>query len=514
MKHTFINRLCALTLALCLCALPTLASAADTYLPDGDVTHTDFTLSLALHADGFPQSKAHLDDWETFLGKLSLAGAMDSLAMFTPDSRVYLNAALRLNGKDRLPFVYDGYHSYRYLTSPALNDEVLYFQMHNFLEFMLKPYFYMELPTQYLALLMYPEAAYWLGDSYYTPVKELLSEARDTALGDATAPVTTVANDGEGSLTIIGGADGPTQIYLATPDDDAAEGDILLYTVPYQDLYELCETLDLIVNDDVELGRAYFFFTCLLTEIYASDMVLDMLGDLESELDSLDPDEKGMTVMETPVSTICSIGDTVVFMKTVKDSVTTYAFTLPTPDGYVLTFNYSWAPQDEGAALSAALAVTLDGVEAVALTAEGEGLPREGELGGQGSLTLAASGFTIGEDVPPAIFDFSWSRDAAQKPYTLDLTVDWIHPETLKPALTLAFNGTLSTVDKSVFVEKSYPQNDFFNLNETFLEEYKARLLPSMLLKLTPFVLEMPSGVIDDIYRFTADTDILVSFIE
>ena len=100
------------------CALLPTLSVADTYLPDGPVTHVDFTLGLKLHADGFPESKAHLSDWETFLNKLDLRGSMDTLAMLTPDSRVYLNGALRLNGKDQVPFVYDGYHSYRYLSFP------------------------------------------------------------------------------------------------------------------------------------------------------------------------------------------------------------------------------------------------------------------------------------------------------------------------------------------------------------------------------------------------------------
>ncbi|MDD3214097.1 MAG: hypothetical protein PHY64_10505, partial [Eubacteriales bacterium] len=66
MKRKFFTRLCALATALCLCVLPTLA-AADTYLPDGEVTHADFTLGLSLHADGFPQGRAHLSDWEAFL---------------------------------------------------------------------------------------------------------------------------------------------------------------------------------------------------------------------------------------------------------------------------------------------------------------------------------------------------------------------------------------------------------------------------------------------------------------
>ncbi len=527
MKHPLFDRLCALVLALCLCALPALASA-DTYLPDGDVTHADFTLKLSLHADGFPQGKAHFGAWETFLNKLDLKGSMDSLAMFTPDSRVYLNAALRLNGEEKLPFVYDGYHSYRYLTSPALNNESLHFQMHNFLEFMLKPYYYMELPTQYLALLLYPDAAYWLGNSYYTPVRDMLTDAREAARngetnidGDADTDVQddTSSDADASSVAVIGGADGPTAIFVASPADagdaevPAADGTVT-YVVPYEKLYELCETLDLIVTDDEELGRAYYFFTCLLTEAYASDMALGILGNLENELDNLDPDENGMTVTETPTGLTCTLGDTDLFVKTVEDGVTSITLTLPTSEGYVVGFDYRWDASGAGAALSAALTVTLNGEEAVKLTAEGDGLPREGDLSGAGNLTLTASGYTFTQPMPPLIFRFDWTKDAAALPYTLALNVGWIHPDTLKPALSLAFEGALSAVDKSVFVEKAYPQNDFFNLNETFLNEYKARMLPAMILKLIPFALETPAGVIDDIYRFTSDTDILVSFVE
>lgn len=531
MKRSIWSRSFAVLLAFCLFALPA-ASLADTYLPDGEVTHTDFSLNLSLHADGFPAgSSAHLTDWETFLQKLSVSGAMDSLAMFTPNSRVYLNGALNLNGEEQIPFVYDGYHSYRYLSSPAFNDETLFFQMHNFLEFMLKPYYYMELPTQYLALLMYPDAAYWIGDSYYTPVVETLENAKAEALASAAANTAAavdsdasassgtadVTADDSGtpneaaSIAIIGGADGPTGIFVA--NGEQPDGSIT-YTVPYADLYELSETLDLIVNDDNDLYRAYYFFTCLLTDLYASDMTLDMLGNLEYELEAADPDELDMVVTQSAEGMTVSIGDQVLFEKHVDGDANAFTLTLPTSEGYSVTFDYAWTPQDVGAALSATLTVALDGEDAIVLTVEGTGMPCEGDLGGEGNLTLTASGYTFTQEVQPLMFDFNWTRDAAEKPYTLDLHVDWIHPETMLPALSLDFSGTLSTVDKSVFKEGTYEQSDFFNLNETFLEEYKARLMPTMILKLAPIVLEMPAGVINDIYQFSYDTDILVSFME
>jgi hypothetical protein len=98
--------------------------------------------------------------------------------------------------------------------------------------------------------------------------------------------------------------------------------------------------------------------------------------------------------------------------------------------------------------------------------------------------------------------------------YTLDVTLNWLHPETAASALSLHFNGTFTAEDKSVFVEGSYPQNDFFNLNETYLEEYKSRMLPSLTLSLVPFLLETPAGVINDLYAFADQTNILVSFAE
>ena len=175
-----IRRALTLVLVLCLATLPAL-SVADTYLPDGEVTHVDFTLSAAVHPEGFPATGAHLSDWASLLQKLDVKASMDALALLDPQSRVYASGALRLNGKDQIPFVYDGYHSYRYLLSPALGNEALFFQMHNFLEFMLKPYYYMALPTQYLGLMMYPEASVYLGNSFFTPVRDMMAAAKEDA---------------------------------------------------------------------------------------------------------------------------------------------------------------------------------------------------------------------------------------------------------------------------------------------------------------------------------------------
>ena len=52
--------------------------------------------------------------------------------------------------------------------------------------------------------------------------------------------------------------------------------------------------------------------------------------------------------------------------------------------------------------------------------------------------------------------------------------VDWLHPETEKPAFTLLYSADVEMKDESALVDRTYDnQNDFFHLNDDYLEEYK-----------------------------------------
>ena len=82
----------------------------------------------------------------------------------------------------------------------------------------------------------------------------------------------------------------------------------------YAELYELCETLDLIVNDDWDYERAYFYFTCLLTDLGASDLALQKLGYLEDWLAFMDPEEKGLFITDDGVSQTYTLGNTQVVL--------------------------------------------------------------------------------------------------------------------------------------------------------------------------------------------------------
>lgn len=455
MKHShFWTRLTALLL--CVLLLP-FSALADVVRDDLPVTRSDFELKLKLHADGFPDDgAAHYQDWEAYLDQLSVKGVIDTQLFLDPLSRVGMDATLCLNDREYVPFRYDGYYSFRYVRSPALDGASVHFQMQNFLEFMLKGYYFMDLPTPLIGLLLYPENAYELAMAYWEPVQEALS--------------------GEGSRT-----------------------------VDYTRLYELCETLDLLSTEDPYMNPVYFFVTALLVTTGASDTLLYRLSYLEDVLETMDPDEEGMTITVQGDTQRYVLGDTTVFEKTADG----WTLCLADSDGYVL--NASW--QDTGAERHFAIQALLEEEERLGLRFDLDGLPADGQLSAQGSASITLSGEALYEQPAPLNFTYQYTRSAEALPYDMALAVDWLHPETGSPALTLSYSAAMSDVEYTVLADRPFDnQDDFFHLNDSYMEEYKERFTKSLALAFAPFVLHMPAGCLSDAYAFLDNTGFLAFF--
>ena len=86
-----------------------------------------------------------------------------------------------------------------------------------------------------------------------------------------------------------------------------------------------------------------------------------------------------------------------------------------------------------------------------------------------------------------------------------------LHPETQQKMLTAKLILNNSEVPFTVLQERDYPQEDFFHLNDEYLQRIKESYIPSLALNFLPVIAEMPAGVINDIIRFAEETDILVS---
>ena len=439
--------LCRLTaLLLCLCLLPAFAFADTNH--GTPVTRSDLVLNFDVYPEGFPDDGlAHYEDWKTFLDKISLQGEMRAQKFLSPYSRVMLDGGVYLNGKNVIPFEYDGYYSFRYLRTPAFGGASVHFQMFNFFQFMLKPYYYMGLPTQLIALPMYPEAAVEMWQKYAGPMAEVLG--------------------GEGSRT-----------------------------VSYEELYALCEELDLIITED-DYFKAYYFLTCLFIDFGLDWTLQDKLGYLEYWLDYLDPEQQGLTITAEGENETWVLGETTVFEKNAEG----FSVYLPDEEGY--EFCFDWA--NDGDNLSAAFVVNLEGGEY--LNAR---LAVDGMESGEGAVHIDVTGDGMWYDIPHTELHYRFTRTAEALPYSVSFEADYVHPETGLPCIGLKYAADMDEMDYTGVYDRPIDnQDDFFMLNESFLSEYKERFLPTIALAATPIALELPAGVISDVIGFMETTGLL-----
>lgn len=450
MHHSRVCRLLALLLAVCV--LPAVAFA-DTN--DGTpVTRSAFTARLRVNPDGFPEdTQAHVKDWQVYLDKLALTGVADAQSFLSPFSRVYFDGGLYLNGQNALPLVYDGYYSFRYLRSPALGDTSMHFQMFNFLQFMLKGYYFMELPTQLIGLLLYPEATTALMNAYEAPLAQTFA--------------------GEGTRT-----------------------------VSYDELLELCERLNALVQEDPH-DAIYYYLTCLLTALDAGDITYERLGAMELWLDYLDPEQQGMAIEQDGDTTTYTLGDTTLLTATAEG----FTLHLPEEEGAALDVTF----QNADGLLSADVQVTQDEDELIALSLCVDGLPTDDAWQlAEGTATFSLSGSALMEEHTPVTLRYRAERSAALRPYDLAFDVDVLHAETGLPTVGATVTAHVETLPPDVLVERPYDnQDDFFHLNEGYLEEYKEQLTPTIARSLLPFVLEMPGGAFADVIDTLSEIGIL-----
>ena len=460
MKNWFFPRM--ISILLCLFLFLSAAQAdSSTYIPaDSQAIHSKMNLRMDLHPDGFPGDALKLKAWEDFLQKLSLKGTVNTIDFGQPISRVYFNGGLYIRDVIKIPFVYDGYHSYRYLISPAVRNDSIHFQMHNFFQFMLKPYYYMDLPTPYIALLLYPEAAYYVWDSYYGSLQEAL-DRRETQI------------------------------------------------IPYETLRALCQQMSLYVTDDTYYDRITFFFTSLLTDIGLAESTLSYLSSLESYLDVLDPGKEGLTITVEDGRRAFMLGGRALYEETSGNNGSfAFILMLPGKEGQELHCAYRWEPSKSGALLLAELNVIEDGTSVLSIRVDGSGLPVEGDLQGEGRVSLIISGYVTEERFPPLSFAFRWEKNRVELPHHFSLDMDWLHPNTDLPALSMHYDASMWKADPGIFVEGAYPQEDFFSLNEVSMAEYQIRYMPTLALALAPVILEMPAGVLEDVILFAVNTGI------
>ena len=470
MKHSRFVRLMALLLTICL--LPTAALAyGEVPVYQDPVTRTDLQLNLKVVPEGFPEgTAADLKGWQEFLDKISFRGVLDSQNVLTDKVRGWFDGGLYVKEDLIVPFQVDVYFAFRYMISQAIKGESMFFKMENFLEFMMKPRYFMDLPTDYIALLMYPEATLDMRDRFYTPLAKLCQGKGDR-------------------------------------------------TVSYDDLYDLALSWeDMYMNDGDDDYKMYFFFTCLLYQLGINYDVYDKIGEMTAWLDVLDPEAAGMTITEKGGVATYTIGEYEVFT-TDLDSTRNFTLTLPDENGNLLTFTSKenlhddWNGDDWWMELAITLAPEEEGGERenyLTLTVDCHDVPlRQLYLTG-GSISISGDGSALQEPFQ-ADFRLYMERTDIQKPNSTKLSLHYLHPQTSQVCFAADLVLNMSEVPFTVLQERDYPQEDLFHLNDEYLERIKENYIPSLAVSFLPVIAQMPAGVINDILRFAEETDILVS---
>ena len=467
-RHWLVRALC---MALCACLWPLFALGEQ----EPVITETQFDVSVTLDASAFPQgASSRLKDWQTFLSKLSLRGKLDSQAFWAEGERRRYDAALCVNGKETLPFVLNTDDQNYWLTSPAVAGETLFFNMFNYYEFMLKPYYFMGLPTNRLAFLLWPYGDYYMADLYYRPIADAIA--------------------GEGTRV-----------------------------VPYETLSELALSLDNMYFEDWANYPAHFVLA-LLVDLEVDDLFMDIeteagLTELENWLDYLDPEQQGMTITVsgsgTRSRTEYAIGGQRLLTVQRAGDATVIGLRLQNEAGFGLRLDYDYTPAADGARLTVTLATLRpDGSTGFVMTAQGAGLPIDGLTSGEGTLRLTMGGLRLGLEAGtnwPFDFTFGWQSDAAQCPVHTDLWLSYLHPQTGRAAVTVrAALDSTDGLSPSVFDGESLTYaNDVFGVNSGSLTELKSKVKLPLVLSMVPVVLEAPAGVLNDVVELMKNTGVL-----
>ena len=470
MKHT-LTRITALLLCLCLMAPAAALAYGEVPVYQDPVTHTDITLNLDLIPEGFPdQSVADLKGWQEFLNKLSFRGALDLQNPLTDKVRAWFDGGLYLNDKLTVPFQVDVYFAFRYFQSRAIKGESMFFKMENFFEFMMKPRYFMDLPTDYISLLMYPEATLEMRDRFYTPLAELCK----------------------------------------------GEGDRV---VSYDDLYDLCLSWEYMYENDWEdENKLYFYLTALLYQLGINYDVYDQIGMMTAWLDVLDPKGAGLIITVQDGVETYTIGEHVVLTRDVN-STRNFTLSLPNEYGDVLTFTSIEELQDDRDGdnwqmeLRVLLAPEEEGDEQenyLTMSLKMENIPLRDQYQTSGIAYFRVNGTAVEEPIVYSMLLTSLRTDIKMPNQTI-YTVSLLHPETMNSCFIAELILNNSEVPFTVLQERDYPQEDFFHLNDEYLQRIKESYIPSLALNFLPVIAEMPAGVINDIIRFAEETDILVS---
>ena len=423
--------------------------------PMNGYDYISYKARLEVDEDGFSQMSSNYKDWKEFLEKFSLTGFVQYADLFNKDEIIDTYNKLFINDKLMLDFDVNGNQQFYWVHSDALNQR-LHFNANNYYEFMLKGYFFLNLPTQKIAVLTYPFGLY----SAFKPFSDFIKE------------------------------------YIDPIDHDM--------TIPYAEIQKNISNVKQFLDTNY---ISYQFFRSATMESGISDIVYYDFTTADEYLASF-ADGQDMHISVQGNSKIFEIAGYEIIKYTKSEDEFDIKINLPQSlngIAYVCNINLQKS-SNNNYNVDATLSLNMDESEYLRLYANATDLPIGISKKASGDINISVSGDGLGTTEN---LRFKHNiEDLGDNKYKIKFS--YIDPSSNKEIISiLADTEKVKFRNERRLHKEAYSDEDYFSVNDQSIKNPKEALKVYAKKALIPLLVETPTGVLNDIFDFVDNNGLL-----
>lgn len=415
----------------------------------------DYSARFEINEDGFKQLTPNYKDWKNYIEKFNLIGTIKYADLFNEHERINAYNILRINDKFMLDFDYKGSQQYYWLHSNVLNEK-LHFNAHNYYEFMLKGYFFLNLPTQKIALLTYPFGIY----SAFKPFNDFIKN------------------------------------YIDPIDHDMV--------IPYSDLESNVVGIKKFFDTE---SICYQFFRTASIESGISDLVYYDFVTADEYLKSFAEGEDMYVTIDGDTKIFTLAGYEIIRYKK-SEKTTDISINLPTSlneIGYVSNIRIN-KNSNNNYDIDASLSLNMDESEYLKMSATisdfGLGIRKNAD--GEIKISVGGDGLGYTENL------YLKHKIENLSDKNSKLRLSYIDSDSQKELISLNVDIKKNDVEAgSQIFEEAYNQEDYFSINDQTLKGRRHAIKMYAKKAIIPLIMETPARVIDDVFDYMDNSGLL-----
>ena len=415
----------------------------------------DFSLKASMDLSAFSKAPDRfMKSLASALGMLDMSGHA-----VMQGGQADITGQLGLNGMKAFDFHLTGWEKRLSLASSLFGEKPVVLTMPNYIPFLMKMYYYFDIPAQYIAVFTDPY-------SYLHGLKPAYEEW-------------TKLTGGPGSRSFT-----PEQcVQIAT---------------------QLSESL-------MDNNALSFWLKGLLQYVGLDEPLLEFFEVLPAWTAEVTKNG-GLDILVSEAGETWTLGGETVYRLTRAEGETAFQLNLPVWEGYQLLGSAKFIETEGGLQATANMNLKEEGAEYAHLSLAGENLPDGKLMKGDGKVSLSLGGVGLGleQSVDLAL---QWDQRSEGDKTLLNGQVSLLDPGSKKPAFTLGGQiGWGDTQETFVPVSKKDIKGiDLFCMNDSTFREFFADAKRPIIRSFVPFFVELPAGLIDGLIEWMDENGILVT---